>query len=91
VTESRLQSADVADRGTGYKPWPVSVITSFQLILAGAVFLLGVTALMRASISGLISIAITDLFVFSQLRCCAIASTPNLSRQPHGECRGAGG
>src|SRR5262249_26883028 len=37
-----------------------------------------------SAIAGLVSIVITNLFVFSLLRCCAIASTPGLVRRPYG-------
>jgi hypothetical protein len=30
-----------------------------------------------------VSIAIINLYILSMLRCCAIASTPNLPRKPH--------
>ena len=75
----------MADRNTGYKPWSVKAITTFHTIIASAAFLGALAALLHASaFAAVASIAITDLYVFSLLRCCAIASTPNLSRQPYG-------
>lgn len=75
----------MADRNAGYKPWTVGTITTFHTIIASAAFLAALAALLHASaFAALVSIAITDLYVFSLLRCCAIASTPNLARQPYG-------
>jgi hypothetical protein len=79
------QRAAGADRNPGHVPWTVKTITTFHLIVAGVAFLLGFAALIGAStVTGSISIAITDLYVLSLLRCCAIASTPNLARKPYG-------
>src|SRR5579862_5835145 len=70
---------------TGYDAWPQSVITAFHIAFAVAAFVLSATALIGASATaGLVSIALADLFVVSLLRCCAIASTPNLERPPSG-------
>jgi hypothetical protein len=68
-----------------YKPWPVWIVTTLHLALAGALFLAGVEALLKASaVMGVIAIVIVDAFVFSLLRCCGIASTPQLSHRPFG-------
>jgi hypothetical protein len=75
----------MTDQNAGYKPWAVETITTFHMTIASAAFLSGVVALLRASaIAALVSIAITNLFVFGLLRCCAVASTPNIARQPRG-------
>jgi len=75
----------MADQNRGYKPWAVETITTFHMTIASAALLSGLVALLRASaISALVSIAITNLFVFGLLRCCAVASTPNLARIPRG-------
>jgi voltage-gated potassium channel Kch len=75
----------MADQSRDYKPWAAETITTFHMIIASAAFLSGFVALLRASaIAALVSIAITNLLVFGLLRCCAIASTPNLARQPRG-------
>jgi voltage-gated potassium channel Kch len=84
LSDRRPRRAGV-DRNVGYAPWAVQTITAFHLIIAGGAFLLGVAALIAASTAiGAVSIAVTNLYVLSMLRCCAIASTPNLSRRPYG-------
>jgi hypothetical protein len=75
----------MADRNAGYKPWSVETITTFHMTIASAAVLSGLVALLRASaIPALVSIAITNLFIFGLLRCCVVASTPNLAREPLG-------
>jgi hypothetical protein len=75
----------MADRNRGYKPWTVETITTFHMTIASAAFLSALVALLRASaMPALVSVAITNLFVVSLLRCCAVASTSNLARKPRG-------
>jgi hypothetical protein len=75
----------MSEGGRNYKPWPGWVVAALHLTLTAALFLLGVAALLKASaVMGLIAVVIADAFVLSLLRCCGIASTPQLSRQPFG-------
>src|SRR5882757_4996262 len=85
ASNSHSPRAAGADRNAGYAPWTVKTITTFPLIVAAGAFLLGVAVLTGVStIAGTVSIAVTNLYVLSLLRCCAIASTPNLARKPCG-------
>jgi hypothetical protein len=85
VSESRSRRPPMADQNRGYKPWAVETITTFHMTIASAALLSGLVALLRASaIPALVSIAITNLFLFGLLRCCAVASTSNIVRQPRG-------
>jgi hypothetical protein len=75
----------MSEGGKSYKPWPVWIVTTLHLALTGALFLIGMAALLKASaVMGLVAVVIADAFVLSLLRCCGIASTPQLSRRPFG-------
>jgi Ion channel len=75
----------MSEDGKNYQPWPARAVTTLHLALAGALLLIGVVALLKASAAmGLIAVVMADAFVLSLLRCCGIASTPQLSRRPFG-------